>query len=67
MRRLVFLVCLSALLAPAGCNRPLKEDTIFNPGYYARHVKKFLDDCHDFRIDVDRTVFGLEDVPLEEW
>ena len=50
----VVLFCLVGL-CPVGCKTRLSDDTIFNPGYYGRHLVKFLNDCHEFRIDIDRT------------
>ena len=67
MRKLLLVVGLVVALAPVGCGNSLNEDTILSPSYYARHAKKFLDDCHQFRIDIDRSIFGLEDVPIEMW
>ena len=67
MRKLLAVLCLFVLFLTAGCVTRLQDDTMANPGYYWRHAKKVMSDFHEFRIDFDRTVFGLEDAPLEEW
>lgn len=42
------------------------RSSIFSMGYWARHGKTFADDMHQFRVDIDRTIFDLEDVPIED-
>ncbi len=66
--RWLVLVCLCGLPIVAGCKtRTLDDERIYYPSYYWRHWTKIMDDCHYFRIDIDRTVFGLEDVPVEQY
>ena len=68
LQRICLLVPLAALLPLVGCTMcgpSLDDEAIFYSGYWRRHVNKFSEDLHAWRIDIDRTVFGLEDVPVE--
>ncbi|MCA8960818.1 MAG: hypothetical protein KDC38_09905 [Planctomycetes bacterium] len=66
MRKLLAFVCMFAMFgAMAGC-ATTERSTIFSLGYWKRHFKKFGDDLHQFRLDVDRTIFDLDDRPIED-
>lgn len=66
--RLVLVATLCGAGLWSGCSaKTLDEERIWYPTYWGRHISKVSRDFHAFRIDVDRTVFGLEDVPVEKW
>ncbi len=49
-----------------GCTTNSQRSTIFSSGYWKRHFENFAEDLHQFRVDIDRTIFDLEDRPIEE-
>ncbi|MFN0059239.1 MAG: hypothetical protein ACKVX7_12335 [Planctomycetota bacterium] len=66
MRKRLTVLCLFLLVGGlAGCASS-ERSTIFSGGYWKRHIKKFGDDMHQFRVDIDRTIFDLDDRPIEE-
>ncbi len=68
MRKFLCILAICGLLTSMGCMaHTLKEDTLLNPGHWWVHTKKVLDEFHQFRIDIDRTVFGLEDTTVERF
>ena len=68
LTRLALILALFTVLGMTGCHPAnLQDDTIINPGYWARHAAKILEDAHLLRVDFDRVVFGLEDVPVEDY
>ncbi len=68
LTRLALILALFTVFGLTGCHPAnLKHDTLINPGYWVRHAAKVLEDAHLFRVDIDRVVFGLEDVPVEEY
>ena len=65
MRKILGLLCLGLALSTAGCATQ-HESTIFSSGYWKRHFDQIAQDFHEFRVDIDRTIFDLEDRPIEE-
>lgn len=65
-KRLLFLCFGLAFATLAGGCATSERSTIFSFGYWARHGKKLAEDFHQFRVDIDRTIFDLEDIPIEE-
>ena len=65
MRKLFTFLCLVAILGLTGC-ATTERSTIFSIRYWKRHFKQFGDDLHQFRVDIDRTIFDLDDRPIEE-
>ncbi len=64
MRRLSLVLLLAGVcLVSAGC--ATETSTIFSAGYWKRHFKKFGEDLHQFRVDIDRIFFDLDDRPIE--
>lgn len=61
---------LGLLVGAAGCvnhkdrDLTLTADWLWSGKYVSNHVKKIGYDLHDFRVDIDRTFFGLEDTPI---
>ncbi len=68
MRKLCLILCLSLCLSTVGCllSPDSERSTIFSTGYWKRHASKIMEDLHEFRVDIDRTIFDLEDRPIEE-
>ena len=56
---LIFALGLFAL-GSAGCG------TILSPAYWGRHAKNVSREFHELRLDIDHTVFGLENQESEE-
>ncbi len=66
LRKLVLIVCLSALVLPAvGCQSP--RSSVFAGGYWKRHWYNLLDGLHATRVDIDRIIFDLDDRPIEDY
>ncbi len=65
MRKVLFVLGLALCLGFLGCAKTEKS-TIFSWGYWKRHIHKMSDDMHQFRVDIDRTIFDLDDRPIEE-
>lgn len=65
MRKIASLFGLAVLLClgPWGCT---STDTVYSANYWGRHIQKVSQDFHEFRIDLDRVVFGFEDRPVED-
>ena len=61
MRKALTLLALGLFcLGSAGCG------TILSPAHWGRHIQKTGQEFHEFRLDIDRTIFGLEDEPIEK-
>ena len=66
MRTLLLALCVIGLtLATTGCQT--ETSTIWSGAYWKRHFVKIMDDLHDFRVDIDRIVFDLDDRPIEDF
>ena len=65
MRRVLCTVGLALSVGLIGCANT-ERSTIFSFGYWKRHADKLADDFHQFRVDIDRTIFDLDDRPIEE-
>lgn len=62
---------LGLTLGVAGCvdtknRRVLTADTALSARYVGNHFTRLAYDLHDFRVDIDRVFFGLEDTPVED-
>ena len=65
MRKILWILCLSLCVGSAfGC--ATERSTIFSYNYWKRHAAKIADDLHQFRVDIDRTIFDLEERPIEQ-
>ena len=64
MRKILWILCLGLCIGAIGC--ATERSTIFSASYIKRHWQKLTDDFHAFRVDVDRTIFDLEDRPIED-
>ncbi len=64
MRKFLCFLALAMCLCTFGC--ATEKSTIFSSGYWKRHFAKFGEDLHEFRVDIDRTIFDLEDRPIED-
>ena len=64
MRKFLWILGLGLCLGSFGC--ATEKSTIFSSGYWKRHFAKIGEDLHEFRVDIDRTIFDLEDRPIEE-
>ena len=64
MRKVLWILPLALCLGLCGCIP--ERSTIFSASYWKRHAYKLVDDMHQFRVDIDRTIFDLEDRPIEE-
>lgn len=64
MRKCLWILGLALCLGSFGC--ATEKSTIFSAGYWKRHAEKIGNDLHEFRVDIDRTIFDLEDRPIEE-
>jgi len=64
LRRLGLLSLLFALFFPVGCmtNRPV----IWSWPHNKRRIMTILEDFHEVHMDVDRIIFDMDEVPLED-
>ena len=63
MKKVLWILCLGFAFGTVGC--ATDRDTIFSFDYVKRHVKKMDDSFYEFRKDIDRTIFDLDDRPLD--
>lgn len=69
MRKFLGCLCLGLCLtmfSMSGCASPDGRSTIFSKAYWKRHANKIAMDLHEFRVDIDRIFFDLEDRPIED-
>ncbi|MEM7167861.1 MAG: hypothetical protein AAF581_20585 [Planctomycetota bacterium] len=59
------LALLLALPAVGGCVHSDGRASVFSGAYWEMHYNKIGEDLHGFRVDLDRAVFDLEEVPVE--
>ena len=65
MRKILLAMCLSAFcLGIVGCQT--ETSTIWSSAYWKRHAVNILQGFHEFRVDVDRIIFDLDDRPIED-
>ena len=61
MRKAILIITVSLLaLSSVGCK------TFLSPLHWYDHSKKIVQEFHTFQVDLDRTVFGLHDIPIED-
>ena len=65
MCKFFWIACLGICLLSASC-ATTERSTIYSAGYWKRHFAQIADDFHQFRVDIDRTIFDLDDRPIED-
>ena len=65
MRRALIVLSLIALVTTSGCVLDGKP-SMFSARYGKRLMHKIIADFHDVRIDFDRIVWDLEEIPVED-
>lgn len=67
MRQLFLALAFAVMALTCGCTKyTIDEVSIVDPRYWTSHVWKFAKQCHNFRVDIDRTIFDLDDRPVED-
>ncbi len=64
--RLMWVLSLAVLLGSSGCASNVDRDSVLNPMHWMLHIWKIADEFHEFRVDIDRTIFDLDHRPVEE-
>ncbi len=67
MRKFVWILSLGILFGSMGCSiTDVNRDSILSPTHWLLHLWKLGGEFHDFRVDVDRTIFNLDNRQVED-
>ena len=64
LRRLGLVFLLAAMFLPAGCMTPRPH--IWSWPHNKRRILTILEDFHEVHMDIDRILFDMDELPLED-